>query len=128
MHTLTRAKSDDLTRSHPDPAPDRRGSIADRRQDQDHTLRHRDKGGPRQFLFAGRQVQAVEHNLGQPRSELAATGDQESDNAFLAQGSLKIIRLTKYRRESARHFSLSPSSEAGFPRLRGWHSKQVCDE
>jgi hypothetical protein len=73
-------------------------------------------------------MQAVEHNLGQPRSELRATGDQESDNAFLAQGSLKIIRFTKHRRESARHFSPPPWSEAGFARPQGWHSNQVCEE
>ena len=49
----------------------------------------------------------MEDNLGQPRSELAVTGDQELDNAFLAQGSPKIIWFTKYRREGARHFSFT---------------------
>jgi hypothetical protein len=73
-------------------------------------------------------MQAVEHNLGQPRSELRATGDQESGNAFLAQGSMKIIGFAKYRRESARHFSSPPWSEAGFARPQGRHSIQVCGE
>ena len=54
----------------------------------------------------------MERNLGQPRTELAATGDQEPDNAFLAHGSLKIIRFTKCRRKGAWHCSLPLWSEA----------------
>jgi hypothetical protein len=46
----------------------------------------------------------VERNLRQSRPELAATGDQEPNNTLLAQGGLKIIWFTKYRREGAWHF------------------------
>jgi hypothetical protein len=53
MHTLTRAESDDLARSHPDPAPDRRRSTAHRQRDQNRVCGHRDKGDPRQVLLGG---------------------------------------------------------------------------
>ena len=109
MRALAWAECNHFARPRFDPAPDGRRSSADRQRDQHHTGGDRDKGDPRQFLFARRQAQAVQHNLGQSRSELAVTGDQEPDNALLAHGSLKIIRFTKYRREGARHFS-SPQS------------------
>lgn len=59
---------------------------------------------------------------GERRLELAAAGDEEPDNAFLARSSLIIIWFTEYRREGARHFFFSPCSKAGLH----WHSKQIC--
>ena len=128
VHPLTRAEGDDLFRSHLDPAPDRRGSAADRQQHQEGVGGHHDKGDPRQVFLCSQQPQALQRDLGQPRPKPAGTGDQVPGNALLAQGSLKIIRFTKNRREGAWHFSSPPCSVAGLARPRGWHSNQVCEE
>lgn len=113
MDTLIRAEGDDLARAYRDPAPDRRSSDADRQQHQNGIGWHRDKSDPWQAFLGGQEPQAVQRDLGHPRSELAGSRDQESDNALVAHGSLKIIRFTKYRREGARHFSSPPWSEVG---------------
>jgi hypothetical protein len=41
----------------------------------------------------------MQGNLGQPRPELAMTGDQKAEDAVLAQRGLKIVRFAEHRRD-----------------------------
>src|SRR5215471_2703129 len=105
VQPLTWAERDHLASSDLDSAPDRRWSSVDRKRDQDHARRHRDKGNPCELFFDRRELKALEPNLGQSRAELAAAGDQQPGYAVGAQSRLKILRFTKYRRAAARHCS-----------------------
>jgi hypothetical protein len=96
MPALIRAECDDFARAHADPAPDRRRSTANRQQGQDRVGRHRDKGDPPQVLLGGQQAQAVQGDPGQPRPEMAGTGDQEAEHAVLAQGGLEVVGFAEH--------------------------------
>jgi hypothetical protein len=64
-------------------------------------------------LLGGQQAQAVQRDLGQPRPEPAATGDQHAEHTVLAQGGLKIFRFAEHRRDAARHLSLPTAAISG---------------
>jgi len=95
---------------HAHPAPDRRGSTAERKRDQNRIRRHRDKNDPRKLLFAGRQPQMVQLDLRQPRAKLAPADDRQAEDAVRAQRSLKIVRVAENRRGATWHFALSRSA------------------
>jgi hypothetical protein len=58
---------------------------------------------------AADKLQAVQLDLGQPRPERAATGDQHAEHTVLAQGNLEIVEFAEHRRDAARHFLLLSS-------------------
>src|ERR1700720_468030 len=115
---LAWAEGHDLARPHPAPAPDQARSTTDRQRNQDQVGRHRDEGNPRQLLLGRRQAHAVQLDLGQPRPELATTGDQQTEAALLAQGGLEIARFAEHRRDAARHLSSPRRTGAGRTRLQ----------
>ena len=115
VQPLVPAESNHPARSDLDPAPDRRWPFVDRKRDHDHVRGNRHKGDPWLCFLYGRQPQAIEPDLRQPRAELAMTSDQQPGNTVRAQSGLKILRFTKYRCAAAGHF-FSPPVARGRPR------------
>src|SRR5215471_13644389 len=107
MYPLTRAERHYLAHAHFHPAPDRGRSIADGQRDQDRIRRHRNKSDPRELLFASYQAHVVQHDLRQPCAEPPRAGDQQAEDAVLAQRRLKILRIAENRRDAVWHLALS---------------------
>src|SRR5262249_39190482 len=71
----------------------------------------------------------VQHDLRQPCAEPPRAGDQQAENAVLAQRRLKILRIAENRRDAGWHFALKLSGLGldTLSRLRGSGALSLSD-